>query len=302
MISIVGYPIMVILCGEYLPTPLRINLNSREGIDNNILKKIEDLEDVNNLDVLFLGSSHAYRSFDPRIWDTYGYTTFNLGTSSQTHIHSGLLLKEYIPRIKPSLVVYEVYPDMFSNNGVESNTVFLSFNICYDQMKDVVLKNINVKTINEYIYASYRRWKYPKENILIELDTTLKIYRSRGFVENKSSSFTEVNNYKRGKMLESQISAFRANLFYLKNLNIPYVLLQAPVTSIEQGRFPDKEKYDQLMSEYDNHVDYSQLYELKDSIHFYDYHHMNQKGVEIFNPIFIKKLQDSDLLEAQLED
>ena len=29
---------------------------------------------------------------------------------------------------------------------------------------------------------------------------------------------------------------------------------------------------------------------------------MNQKGVEIFNPIFIKKLQDSDLLEAQLED
>ena len=103
-------------------------------------------------------------------------------------------------------------------------------------------------------------------------------------------------------MLESQISAFRANLFYLKNLNIPYVLLQAPVTSIEQGRFPDKEKYDQLMSEYDNHVDYSQLYELKDSIHFYDFHHMNQKGVEIFNPIFIKKLQDSDLLEAQLED
>lgn len=47
---------MVILCGEYLPTSLRINLNSREGIDNNILKKIEDLEDVNNLDVLFIGS------------------------------------------------------------------------------------------------------------------------------------------------------------------------------------------------------------------------------------------------------
>jgi len=56
------------------------------------------------------------------------------------------------------------------------------------------------------------------------------------------------------------------------------------------------------MSEYDNYVDYSQLYELKDSFHFYDYHHMNQKGVEIFNPIFIKKLQDSDMLEAQLED
>ena len=56
------------------------------------------------------------------------------------------------------------------------------------------------------------------------------------------------------------------------------------------------------LKKYDNYVDYSQLYELKDSIHFYDYHHMNQKGVEIFNPIFIKITTTPKMLEAQLED
>ena len=45
---------MVILFGEFLPSQLRTNLKNREGIDNNILRKIRDLEEVDNLDVLFV--------------------------------------------------------------------------------------------------------------------------------------------------------------------------------------------------------------------------------------------------------
>lgn len=43
-----------------------------------------DLRKLNNCDILFLGSSHCYRGFDPRVFKNIGYNIFNLGTSSQT--------------------------------------------------------------------------------------------------------------------------------------------------------------------------------------------------------------------------
>lgn len=299
--SIVGYVILVILWGEYLPTQLRTNLKSRAGMDVNIVLMIQDLEDQKKIDVLFVGSSHAYRSFDTRIWDDYGYRTFNMGTLSQTHIHTGLLLKEYVPKINPNLVVYEVYPDMFANRGIEANSIFLAYNICYSRMLKVVFKSRNIKTLNEYIYASFRNWKYPNEVIPVDVNTTLEEYRSGGFVELKTFDFKDTPEFVKGNMLENQIIVFRENMAFLKSNNIPVVLVQAPVTSIEQDRFPDKKKYDRLMSEYNNYFDFSQMKELDDSIHFHDYHHMNQKGVEIFNPLFIDRLQDFDLLELELK-
>lgn len=288
---------MVILWGEYLPTQLRINLKSREGLDKNIVLMIQDLQNERELDVLFVGSSHAYRSFDPRIWDDYGYQTFNMGTSSQTHIHTGLLLKEYVPKVNPSLVVYEVYPDMFANEGIESNTIFLAYNICYNQMAKVVLRSRNIKSINEYIYASFRKWKSPQEIFTVDVDTILDIYRSKGYVEMKRNAFREIPEFRKGNILEHQIIAFKNNIKFLNDNNIQVALVEAPVTAIEQDRFPDKERYDQLMSGYNNYIDFSKMNELNDSVHFYDYHHMNQKGVEIFNPIFIDWLQDSDIIE-----
>ena len=46
-----------------------------------------------NVDVLFLGSSHAYRGFDTRIFKESGIASFNLGSSSQAPVQSLLLLK-----------------------------------------------------------------------------------------------------------------------------------------------------------------------------------------------------------------
>ena len=294
IVSIIGYVILVIVWGEYMPSQLRVNLKSREGIDNLIVQKIKDIELLDSLDVLTIGSSHAYRSFDPRIWQEYGYQMFNLGTSSQTHIHTGLLLREYVPRVSPKLVVYEVYPDIFANDGIESNTIFLSYNICMDGMRDVVVRSRNIKSINEYIYAKYREWKYPNEVIPIVVDTMIEKYVGDGFVERIDSEYRQIANRGQSEILELQVEAFKENIKYLQSIDIPYVLVQAPVTSGELVLL-DMSTIETLLAEEEHYVDFSYLPVLNDSLYFYDYHHLNQPGVEIFNPIFIEWLQAQNI-------
>ena len=40
-----------------------------------------------DVDIVFVGSSHAYRSFDPRFFAREGLTTFNIGTRAQTPLN-----------------------------------------------------------------------------------------------------------------------------------------------------------------------------------------------------------------------
>ncbi len=63
-----------------------------------------------SIDVLFLGSSHSYRSLDPEITDRFfGSNTFNAGTSSQLPDGSCALLREVCGRYQPKTVYMEVY-------------------------------------------------------------------------------------------------------------------------------------------------------------------------------------------------
>lgn len=59
-------------------------------------------------DVIFLGASTVTFGLYPmELWNTYGYTSFNLGSGEQTFAMSYYLLKESLQRNHPSLVVLD---------------------------------------------------------------------------------------------------------------------------------------------------------------------------------------------------
>ena len=79
-----------------------------------------EVGDHRDVDLLFVGSSHAYRWFDPRYFDRMGLNSFNLGSTSQTPLNSYYLLREHLGALRPRLVVFEVYPLMLESDGSES--------------------------------------------------------------------------------------------------------------------------------------------------------------------------------------
>ena len=107
-VAILAYPIVVILADQLIPHSWKRNLRYKSK--SIIQYKLEDLKDEQDLDILFIGSSHCYRGFDTRIFKEEGLETFNLGSSSQTPKETNLILNKYLPQLRPKLIIYEVFP------------------------------------------------------------------------------------------------------------------------------------------------------------------------------------------------
>jgi len=64
----------------------------------------------NSVDVLFMGSSHAVSSYNPQvIYDTYGITSYNLGSEQQSIVMTYYWLREALKYQSPKVVVLDPY-------------------------------------------------------------------------------------------------------------------------------------------------------------------------------------------------
>src|SRR3546814_19469806 len=88
--------------------------------------------------------------FDPRIFKEAGYKTVNLGSSSQSPVQTDFLVNEYIDSLNPKLIVYEVYPFVFSIDGVEPSTDVISNEFINWNMFVTIAKQHNVKLYNTF--------------------------------------------------------------------------------------------------------------------------------------------------------
>jgi hypothetical protein len=111
------------------------------------------------LDLIFLGSSHAYRSFDPKIFNSsMGINSFNMGHSSQNPVDSYYVLKEVLKYQKPKVVVFEQY--FVIDEG--ENTDFTSATYTYDYIKpsfnkfSCLVNEFNVKDYPKAILMAVR--------------------------------------------------------------------------------------------------------------------------------------------------
>lgn len=71
-------------------------------------------------DAIVLGSSHAYRGYDPRIFEQSGISLFNAGTSAQNAKGSLVLYNEYL-RNRSDVFILDIYDPVFELEGTESN-------------------------------------------------------------------------------------------------------------------------------------------------------------------------------------
>lgn len=285
------YVILLILWGELLPDGLKKNLNYRIGSYGHMFTRIRDIQNFRGVDILFIGSSHAYRGFDGRIFEEHGFTTFNLGSSSQTPVQSLLLLNRYLDGLNPNVIVMEVYPSSFSSDGVESSLDLIANDrIGPDTLQLAILQN-NVKVYNTLIYGVYRQifnrnGKY-SENIIKDDDT----YIAGGFVE-KKLKYYHATNIDGGKEItwkprSYQLDALNEIVRLADERNVPLILVQAPVTSYKYQEYSNNDEIDRFFTTHaDHYFNFNLLLDLTDQLHFYDEQHMNQEGVRIFNLAF----------------
>lgn len=272
-----------------------------------MLLRMREAKQTETVDILFLGSSHTYRGFDPRIFRRHGFTSFNMGSSAQTHIQTELLLKRYLDTINPSLVIYEVYPAVFTSDGVESSLDIISNDSIHSDLIQLASEYNHVKIYHTLFYAAYRDFlghgKHHSENDVEKRFRKSDIYVNGGFVERSVDDYASENlDAKRWNFRGNQFDAFERNLNFIEARDIPYILVYAPITNALYDSYSNNQEFDDRMHTYGEYLNFNELVETSDNVHFYDISHLNQRGVELFNEKLLNILKESEIGSALRND
>ena len=85
--------------------------------------KFYELED-NTVDILFLGSSHAFEDFNTgTLWDEYGMASYILGGSVQPMWNTYYYLKEALKTQDPKVIVLEGYSTIMSQDYIDDSRI-----------------------------------------------------------------------------------------------------------------------------------------------------------------------------------
>ena len=256
------------------------NVTYRLGHDDHLHTKVLEAKEVHDVDILFLGSSHSYRTFDPRIYAARGVRTFNLGSSNQTPLQTEVLLRSLLETLAPRFVVFEVHPDVIANDGVEAAIYQLSNVPPAWSMIPMALHTRNMRVIATAAYALPHNLVSREFSSFVEPQGN---YVSCGYVEHDPAFYSPEDIPDTPiRPQKYQLKALGRCTRLLQQHGIPYLLLEVPDTKVMTEAYTNLPEFRREMSRYGDFC-YVPLDTLDDSLHFYDREHLNQPGVELYN-------------------
>ena len=292
------YVITICLWSWMMPQFLAKNTRNKLASYGHLYSRAREAENIKNPDILFLGSSHAYRGFDTRVFAKYGIKAFNLGSSSQSPINTQVFLKQYLDKIQPKFVVYEVYAGTLCTDGVESSLDMLINGKIDKNAVDMSFKVHNLMTYNTLIYGYFRQIFNLNQNITEPEKQGDDFYvENGGFVETTVARENTSLDFEKSKweLNDKQIQALKENIEILQQRKIPFLLVQTPITKALYNSKTNNKEVDDLLSKLGKYKNFTGDFNFDDRKDFYDDNHMNQKAVVEFNEKFIEYLKTQNL-------
>lgn len=295
------YLLFIIVAGSVSPFSEHRNIKYARGGYGHLLTRLQEADTTGAVDILFLGSSHAYRGFDPRVFSAAGYRTFNLGSSSQSPVQTAWLVERYLERMAPKLVVMDVFPTTISTEGVEATLNLLSNAPVDADLLQMALATPHADVWNTAILATWRELTGAnagyREPVYHSVDQDRYIpggYVEKGpipFIPRSTASKLEWDPPAR------QWAAFLDIMQRLHARKVPVVLLQTPVTRNWQFTPAERARLDSLFTPHATaYLDLSAVLVGEEAELFYDGHHMRQATVERFNALLLDSLAARGLL------
>lgn len=311
---VVGFAALFVLCGLGFRYLLVDDTQSYTRL------MMHDFYAQENIDVLFVGSSHCYAALDPGITDGYfSADTFNAGSSLQAQDASFALIREAVERYQVKHVFLEMYYLMMSNDDYREREQLTGTYIVSDYMRPslnkvrFLLEASSPKYYVNSFLPARRNWEtllHPAE--LRELwDKKLTAeyreyqpfagYREKGFVVNQG----EIPN---GILLDTAgfdsihpenvsadwLKTIREIIAYCEKKGVQLTLFSAPMTLFQTAAVGNYDDYIALLRELvsgtaADYVDFNlcrEKYFDQTTDLFSDAGHLNEAGAEAFSRVF----------------
>lgn len=257
--------------------------------------RFREFEPEAHHDVVAIGSSHAYRGYDPRIFARHGWSMFNLGSSAQSPLNSWFVFEHYLNPQNTGLLLLDVYEVAMEIDGLESTVDLSQCLTSNDAVIRMALAQRDPRAINILMLRWFDRNEPPRY-----LDSN---YVSGGFSQTRDSIKAPIH-YLTGRHYDPeprQVHFFRKILERCHATGIPVVLVCHPYP--KQADRAKHEEFSQWLRDEAAPYGFSILdmafdhgLPLDDHDHFYDHNHLNQAGVEIFDAVLIDRLEAMGLL------
>ena len=235
-------------------------------------------------DAIVLGSSHAYRGYDPRIFEQSGINLFNAGTSAQNAKGSLVLYNEYLSN-RSDVFVLDIYDPVFELEGTESNMRLIQ----------------NVPTNEAALALVQQEWKmYTVNALAVRMASFNPIdeapnndYIKSGFCEKKGILYAvEPLNDSVFDANEEMFEAFETMIKQMQADGKRIVLCSHPLP-LSAGLHNYHDKFlarfipliQRLGVQYIDLTYYTEGFGINE---FADISHMNQKGVELYNRLLLQ--------------
>lgn len=297
-VAAIGYALLICVWGLITPLVLRPNMPFLKGVYGHMHTRSHEVAEYGKVDILVLGSSRAYRGFDPRVFESHGIRLFNLGSTAQSPVQSLMLARQHLQRLEPKLVLVEVGPEIFSSDGVESGLDVLANNRVDKHSLAMAIQVSHVKIYNTMIYAWFRQFFNLDKNFVEPRVINEDTYIPGGFVQREISHYEPKSRVKssRRELLKHQKQALEKLVAWLAHQGIDVVLVEAPTTAERFRSYANHDEFTNYLQEIAPFVSFNQTISLNDSLHFYDASHLNQYGVEKFNEAFIARITEEGWL------
>jgi len=259
------------------------------------MQMFRDFENRGPMDVLVLGSSHAYRGYDPREFEKYGVHLFNMGTSSQHPMASYVLIDDFVTPRSTSLVILDVFDRTFELEGMDCTTRLVRSLPRNGQAWQLVEAQPDLRSFNTFS-SRIASMNQPPEY-------EAPGYQGDGYCSLDDTLAQVVSTiHEPFRRNERMFHFFGKSLDLLRQRNIPFVLVSHPqpnVPGMEQYHASFLREFAPLVKDH-NAVYLDMTFEdwLQTPSHFADENHLNQAGVTIFNEHLVRWLMDNGYLRT----
>ena len=319
--SILVFCILIVGCGKLLRYILTNDVGSYTRVT------FHEMYEQDNIDILFVGSSHCYRSFIPEILDKeLGLNTFNAGTSAQTMDGSLMVIKEAARYNDISHIYLEVYYDGVFDYNLDSAQMTQTYAISdyikpsLDKIVYLIEASGKEHYFNSFVVAR-RHWAklldldYMKNIIVKKSADTYKNYgyaditndtewyAGKGYVANNvvvnDQDFFSTGGWEKinlDNVSDNWLDSLSGIIEFCNKKEIGLTLVAAPMPNFSITGVENYDEYIDLINGIieGTNVDFydfnlcKEIYFPNTSSLFKDLDHLNCDGAEIFSYCFAK--------------
>lgn len=283
----------------------------------------------NSLDMVFIGSSHSYCTFDPENFDnTLGVSSFQMGTPLQHPDTTYYSLKEIYNTQTPKVVVMELYWGVLGDEfEMKQANSFFEVLKNQDLKKEYIQKVFPLGEQVKYAllpirfqqdYFAYEanemeneiEEKYQVEKKRGETQKGQEYYESKGYVfcdmQMLSGEYDETNQFKglkgdKWRPAKTQLEYVEKIAALCREKGSELLLVTAPVANVSMEYIEDYESIHRSVAEIAKrlqtpYIDYNMVNKELDFLkneHFRDDAHLNDSGVKLVDSHFLNWLVEN---------